>query len=890
MGDQHPAPSFIAGNLEMPGRNLTPAHTNGDAETYTIKCLCGFADDNFDGKTVLCERCNTWQHQQCYYSAETIITDSFEHYCVDCSPRPVDRNAAYMRYLLLSQQPAPTGDRRLKRSAPKGHRKTKTKDNLHLGNGYASQDAASSKHRSSSPRDGPPAKRSKITHKQSGTLQSAMKGGRRPSENKKSSVSNATSLAPPTKVSLDQCPSAYFSQEFIRIHEENTDFVPAQANLLHDIGVTNLLSLWLDDEDEFKKVTKGKSQREILMNYPQSIEQLSVPVRKQIHKYPDPAVKFYGVAPKWPYATTPTSINAGELVGEVRGVIGCIEDYKKDPSNNWDKLRHPEHFVYFHPELPIYIDCRSEGTLLRYARRTCHPNMEMVTIITGARDFRFCFRASADIPKDAELTIAWDLKHDDTIIESLANQAQDASKKRLYDFVSTLLAHFGGCGCEMYTLPCAFRNFDRRLVHLMPTPTSESRTSKIARKSKPRKSSPKDNRRHVDSRPSSAGAVSRDHDLDMDESRSTTNSQEQTSSRGGTPGEAGALGLSEREKKKIMHQEKLFEKMENDQQGPKRTKRSSTGKGKTSQPNTPGQVSGQVTPTPAAASVTPTPPAASAAPIRPIAITRPTLPTYVSVGVQTLVVEESPEDRLQLMRYLPFSLHIMENVDRRFSRRLQNISDEDGLHMLASMAIGTENDHHVLALPAAVPSETGTDTEMQDATATDMPEAAATEISHAALSDVPNAAASNLPPVAAKASTADEANVGAAGPIVSMHTHIETDGFLQAAHSPMNPSVPRSNGALYGPAEFHITGPEGSQFMTPTPPIVTYPEFMKSAMWASGPRPVFNQPTPVKKKLSLSEYSRRRQAETPTTGSGPLPPVQQAHSSTLPEVWDGDDE
>ena len=70
-------------------------------EEYTIKCICGFKDD--DGNTVYCERCDTWQHTVCYYFDENgvaptkDILSSIDHFCADCKPRPLDARAAIKR-------------------------------------------------------------------------------------------------------------------------------------------------------------------------------------------------------------------------------------------------------------------------------------------------------------------------------------------------------------------------------------------------------------------------------------------------------------------------------------------------------------------------------------------------------------------------------------------------------------------------------------------------------------------------------------------------------------------------------------------------------------------------------------------------------------------------
>ena len=70
-------------------------------EEYTIKCICGFEDD--DGNTVYCERCDTWQHTECYYLdgngivPSMDVLSSIDHFCAECKPRSLDARGAIER-------------------------------------------------------------------------------------------------------------------------------------------------------------------------------------------------------------------------------------------------------------------------------------------------------------------------------------------------------------------------------------------------------------------------------------------------------------------------------------------------------------------------------------------------------------------------------------------------------------------------------------------------------------------------------------------------------------------------------------------------------------------------------------------------------------------------
>lgn len=79
-----------------------------EEEPYTIKCICEYSDD--DGNTIYCEKCDTWQHIECYYprQVEDASREEFDHSCADCKPRLLllDRNTVPDRQRLQRQQKA----------------------------------------------------------------------------------------------------------------------------------------------------------------------------------------------------------------------------------------------------------------------------------------------------------------------------------------------------------------------------------------------------------------------------------------------------------------------------------------------------------------------------------------------------------------------------------------------------------------------------------------------------------------------------------------------------------------------------------------------------------------------------------------------------------------
>jgi len=544
--------------------------TAEEEEPYTIKCICGFDDD--DGETVLDEHCNTWQHVLCYYYPDYDVPDL--HLCVDCRSRELDAEAASLRQQRRRrQEPNNSSENGRQRRAQARPSKKRTKDSRDLvpeQNGVTGHDPPALDRSKSALRDQqPPNKKPKLSHRHtpSTTIGRSISAGHVPQG----------PFTDATKFPLAECPPDFLSPEFIHIHQR-PDFVPATANTHVNLSMANLISHWLDDKEAFSQVADGKTQDQVLIQAVQSIEDLEQPIIKQY--YEDKSVTFHGSHPVWPYLTVENDVLVGEMLGELRGGIGLLDNYKADPRNNWDKLRHPEHFVFFHPALPLYIDCRAEGTLLRHARHSCRPNMDLKTIITGERELRYCYTAVNNIPRGTELTLPWEFRFDEQWLECLqalgTQQTTPEHLQYLSNRVNTVLAHFGGCACESLQNECLIARFDKRAPGIVRAYANTTNLPKKGRK-------PKKGAHGVQIQYASrSGSEAVIHDDEHEETRSTSRSsrsktREASPSEGlANDGTAEIIGLSERERKKLMQQERLFNKMEHDEQnGQKKKKRAS---------------------------------------------------------------------------------------------------------------------------------------------------------------------------------------------------------------------------------------------------------------------------------------------------------------------------
>jgi len=546
----------------------------------TIKCICGFNDD--DGNTVLCEDCNTWQHIECYYP-NVILSDSDVHQCVNCKPRPIDAKAATERQK-QTRFSTIAGDRKPKRAPTKSHKK-KTRDSvstIHL-NGNSHPDKPGHDRTSGSPLEAPPAKRPKTSHRTSSSTTSINHPGQvNPPRRRTNSV--AVNHASPTKspptVNGFPRPNERFSLEFMQIYDK--EFTTTTTNSYSNLGTTDALSRWLDDSEEFEKVANGKTQHDVYMRWDspwQQLEEMSPGV--QFHKYEDETVTAHGRHPVFCYLTAERDAGKGAFLGELTGEIAIRSDYEKS-SRMWPILKHPEPFVFFSDKLPICIDARNEGNKFRFIRRSCLPNSKMQIVIAG-KEYRYCLVSDTAIQADDEITIPWYI--DPKIMEILkASVDQIPISPEDYEYrtkwITGVLAHFGRCACN--------RPDDQCLLSLAKTPrfqtqeTNGQHTKRKKGKKLATQISPLSTGRATNSRAGSEAVNRFDIDEDVADSPASGSAPSKPSSRdispmvpGSEPSIGLGLDLSEREKRKIQEQERLFARLEQD--GSRRKKRNSAG-------------------------------------------------------------------------------------------------------------------------------------------------------------------------------------------------------------------------------------------------------------------------------------------------------------------------
>jgi hypothetical protein len=576
-----PRPIFTNGSPALDG-------TIEEEDSSTIKCICGYAED--DGNTVLCEKCVTWQHIVCYYESTHNVPDI--HECADCLPRPVDTKGAAEKQRQYREMRS-IGERKgkPKTGATKSHKK-RVKDPLGAvqPNGWAvhsnNEMQYNAERKSGSPRDQPPpAKKPKTSHRSSVSLSViSQTPALVPGSRKRTSSVLYNGHSPVKSPTNPYGPAEEFSLEFMHLYRL-PEPEPTESNSYSDIRVANEISTWLNDRDALAEATRGLVPGQVFERIDRPIaemELLAPQITKQTDE--DPNITAHGLHPQWQFLTVENEVPMNGFIGELKGLIGRKDDYYSDPSNRWDLLRHPEPFVFFPPHLPIYIDTRREGTQLRYTRRSCNPNVAIKILTQGPESgYHFCFVAKDIIHPGDELTIGWEI--DSEIRERLGQVLSNGEIhkdgfKKIEPWVACVLANFGGCACDTTKGRECLLERARRPNNIQIDPVQPLKLAKV-RKIKKSQISPLSTGHATNSRAGSESFLRDGAEDEHIDSRSTSGSHK-SSSRDITPAthfsvDGGDLKISERERRKIQQQEKLFEQLEHDQHKGKKGKRHSAG-------------------------------------------------------------------------------------------------------------------------------------------------------------------------------------------------------------------------------------------------------------------------------------------------------------------------
>lgn len=568
-----------------------------EEEPYTIKCICNFSDD--DGNTIYCETCDTWQHIGCYYpdSREEALREDFAHSCAECNPRNLDIQKAIERTRRLKTTaavPEEAPDKKPKRPPSKNSHKKRTKPiDLQL-NGHAPGQAVQDigKPPQSGDPTPPPAKKAKSSHRPSAST-SSVPNKRSPSYSNGRTQGHPPSPATtPPDLPLDFEMHNY-SARFLSLYDSEPETEPQKAtgNSFSSLATSNAMSLWLRDPDRMKQET-GHSYDDVFQKLPADIDTQKrelIVQEKQHTLTPDATLRVK-------YLATPVDIEKDVPLIELFGQIGFQKDYCADPENIWEDLSSPLPFVFFHPMLPLCIDTRNERSPGRYVRRSCKPNAQLETYLSNTSEYHFWLVSDRFIAADEQITLPWDFRlpnaqkarmlhlinlGDDDTTSQDEPEMNEVEYQSISSWLHRVLSECGGCACGLGS-NCAFVRFHRQ-YHSRIQARSQT-AKKKARKQKVHTISPTSTGHASNSR---AASESHMDDPDQDGARSASE-RSKPPSRDRTPMRHGSLDRPEilteptdRDKRKVQMVEDSFRRME---QHPRKKKRTSDGSSTKSKP------------------------------------------------------------------------------------------------------------------------------------------------------------------------------------------------------------------------------------------------------------------------------------------------------------------
>ncbi|KAK5624924.1 hypothetical protein RRF57_000640 [Xylaria bambusicola] len=566
----------------VPNKTLAPA----EEEPYTIKCICDFADD--DGNTIYCENCDTWQHIECYYPYNMVEVhrDDFNHSCVDCKPRVLDRLRANERQLQRQSNGTRTdvSERKTtKRPPPKGQKKKARPADLGINAHGVPENNSKQSH---DPVHMHQHKKSKSSHRPSQSISSqAIK--RSPPYNQKTTNPHGHPPSPATTPS--DLPHEFeihnYSSGFLDLYKEDGDFA-IKTNSFANLTCFQFLSDWLRDSKKLKSET-GCDYEDVFQSLPPNVDsvQATPQVRSKRLQVGSDTIAH------WQYLASPQIVDKNVLLIELKGQIGIQKDYCQDPSNRWQELSAPLPFVFFHPLLPVYIDTRKEGSEARYVRRSCRPNATLDTFLSQGSEYHFWLVSDQPIKPNQQITISWDFRLPDNVAErwiQLLGLNDDMDKQPEFNeketetyhniavWVHNILSEYGGCACDLGP-ECAFARFHRTYI-ARAHGKDKGMKQKKPRKSKTGNVSPTSTGQATNSRAPSEGRLEDGVDNDSASLKSKPPSRDMTPApRQGSFDTLGVLTeLTDRDKRKVQMVEDSFRRMEQ-QQPPRKKKRTSDG-------------------------------------------------------------------------------------------------------------------------------------------------------------------------------------------------------------------------------------------------------------------------------------------------------------------------
>jgi hypothetical protein len=360
-----------------------------------------------------------------------------------------------------------------------------------------------------------------------------------------------------------------------------------QNNAFASLAIPTALSRWLREPETMKQEV-GRTHSEVFQTAPPNAE----PRKPKLEVEDVTRTIDSGATVRWRSLKSTQPVEKDVQLVELNGEIGFQKDYCSNLSNLWVDLSSPLPFVFFHPVLPLYIDTRKEGSMARYVRRSCKPNAQLDTYLSDGSEYHFWLVSDRYIAANEQITLPWDFRLEKSVgprwlhLLGLSDddspthdepEMDETEYVAISNWIDRILSEYGGCACDQDN-NCAFARFHRHYLH------GRNLVRSNGNKKKQRKP-----RAHAIS-PTSAGHASRaaseghgedgpDHEgrSQSGSSRSKPSSRDPTPLRQGSFDQLGILTEpTDRDKRKVAMVEDSFRRMEQ-QQPPRKKKRISDG-------------------------------------------------------------------------------------------------------------------------------------------------------------------------------------------------------------------------------------------------------------------------------------------------------------------------
>ncbi|CCH61044.1 hypothetical protein TBLA_0D05520 [Henningerozyma blattae CBS 6284] len=437
-----------------------------DIDSGIITCICGFEDD--DGFTIQCDHCHRWQHGICFGIDLNFVPEDF--LCNVCQPRK-DINIKFIKELQKKRLKENNKNKNLTIvTDPKAIVYSDSNSNTSLTNINSTTNITGTTGVTDSPQSSKKRKRNPSSSGNNNRRNndsrdsSNEKDSNNHSSNSKKRKSNASTLDP-NYGNKD----GNIDSDFLISAEKAYDTL--YTHLIENEYKDKYIKLFLDNHKDDDCVVDLINSAQSFEPIPINIKSYTIDVENNKgnetnNDTEEDSTQFKGFTQLGVFISKDCS--RSDLIHEYLGIIDFNKNYLLDSKNQYRIWGTTKPKVFFHSTWPIFIDSRLSGNLARYLRRSCNPNVELVTIKTKEKasdsKIKFVLRATRDIKHDEELTLPWnwDLNHpirqliphnndNNDIRSSFQSNIDSMDEKNKFSLIYSINTILKSCDCACLT-------------------------------------------------------------------------------------------------------------------------------------------------------------------------------------------------------------------------------------------------------------------------------------------------------------------------------------------------------------------------------------------------------------------------------------------------------